>query len=84
MTTFLINETVDAQLCVDHGYPNPETDPYGWIEKISANVAFQIQEFARDLDWAEDMMRIAIARANYIPPLPLSAIEMEILEELAA
>lgn len=84
MRKFLITETVPAADCVRNLYPNPETHPNEWLTAIRDNVAYQVQEHGRDLEWASDLMRIAIARANYVAPRPMSDIEHEILAELAA
>ena len=81
---FYISEDVPGYLCVERGYPNPDTDPVGWIDAIRRNAALQIEEHGRDLDWARDIVRLAIVRADREPPRPLSAIELEVLEELAA
>lgn len=82
--TFYIDETVPGHLCVEHGYPNPDTDPVGWINAVRNNVARQVQENARDLDWANDIIKLAIARADYEPPAPQPQMIVDFLEELAA
>ncbi len=84
MPAFLITPTIPGHLCVEAGYPDPDTDPVGWIDAVRNKAAWMVQEHGIDLSQANRLIQVAIARADYEPPRALSVFEMEILEELAA